>query len=245
MRADRAAAVLGFAGDLVPGVRFATSTVTAVVRFDLAEVARREHAGVGAVTQYRLIEALAALPLEWPVPWADLDPIVAAVLDQGPPGIVRRTPRFVERVWRPAVAVTGVFTSATDWRRGLEAVGVFGPDAPRGLVLRVRPRDHDELLAAAERFGIGIVAPDCHGEWQRLVDPARVHAGDPGPRHWRFLEAVYAASLRSATRPALPRREGPAAEGSEDQLAPEAPRERLVLLDSVAPIARPSRPEDR
>ncbi len=191
---QRAAVKFGFAGKIVPGVRFATSCCAAVVHADPEEMARRVTAGLGPLTDYRLIDALAQLPIHCPVAWDDLDPVVGAVLDCAPYGAVQADTTHVKRLWRPALLVTGVLVASADWRTGLEQVGIFAPDAARGLVLLGQPRHPGELLHEARRFGIGVVAASLQDAEARLLLPPRTDRPlRPNPRHWRFLEAVFAA----------------------------------------------------
>jgi hypothetical protein len=192
-----AAALLGFEGDLVGRVQFANKQVTAIVQVDEAELERRAQAGLGPVLDYRLVEALAGLPLSLPVSWEEIDPIVWAVLDSAPPGVLRATSARVERLLRPAVRVTGVLTSTRDWRTGVNTVGILAGHARPGLVLPYRPRDAEPILARAGRFGIGVVSRDRQGEWRLLLAARRARQTDLGPRHWRFLETVYATWRRA------------------------------------------------
>jgi hypothetical protein len=194
MSLEDAALLLEFDGEQVPDVWFATSTCTAIVQLDAAEVQRREAVGLGVVLDHHLTQALSQLPLEAPLAWKALDPIVRAVLDCAPAGVLRSTPTHVERLWRPALAVSGVLVVADNWRAGLEQVGIFAPDAPRGLVLTRPMPDVAELVARAGRFGIGVVSAGVDGKFQVLQRPINRHARATA-RHWRFLETVYGTWL--------------------------------------------------
>jgi hypothetical protein len=194
---DQAARTLGFHGHLVPDVRFAATGCTAVVTPDEAELTRRAAAGGGVLAPYRhyqLFEALAALPDGVAVRWADLEPGTATELDCAPSWVVHRTSTHVRRRWRPAVRVPGVLVASDRTMQALSQVSWFAPDAPRGLVALRRPRP--ATLAKAARFGIGVVAPTAADRWELLVAPSTAFLRSPGPRHWRFLEAVTAALLR-------------------------------------------------
>jgi hypothetical protein len=199
-----AASAFGFAGDLVADVRWAGSCCTAAVLVDVEEVARRQTARLGALDpsrHFRLFEVLFELPLGVPVPWADLDPVRATELDAAPPGVVCRTPATVERLWRPAVTVTGVLTIASSTTQGLHRVGILAAHAPRGLATRRRPRA--AALERATRLGIGVAVLAGGGEWEVLVAPGRNRLA-PSARRWRFLELVYAMwQQRRASQPSL------------------------------------------
>jgi hypothetical protein len=196
-----AASLLGFEGDLVERVQFANKQVTAIVQIDEAEVERRTQTGLGPVLDYRLMEALAGLPLDLPVSWEQIDPIVRAVLDCAPSGVLRATSAQVERLLRPAVQVTGILTSTRDWRTGVNTVGLLAGHARPGLVLPYRPRDAEPILVRAGQFGIGVVSRDRQGGWQLLRAARRARQADLGPRHWRFLETVYATWRRAHALP--------------------------------------------
>jgi hypothetical protein len=199
-----AAAAFGFAGELVADVRWAGACCTAAVLVDVEEVARRSATGLGVLHPYRhrrLFEVLFELPLGAPVRWADLDPVRATELDVAPAGVACRTPETVERLWRPAVTVTGVLTIASSTTQGLHRVGILAAHAPRGLATRRRPRA--AALERATRFGIGVAVPDGRTGWEVLVAPGRNRLA-PSARHWRFLELVYAMWRgRSADQPPL------------------------------------------
>jgi hypothetical protein len=189
-----AARRFGFDGEVVPGVGFAGTCVTAVVRPDDAEVRRREHAGLGAVLDFDIIDRFVDLPVDWPVPRDELDRTTIQLLETAPPGVVEETGTAVIRRWRPAVTVTGILLVAgRQWRAGLANVSLFAPDAPRGLVLQHPPRDQQALHDEARELGVGVIVPDADGRWQLLAEPLRDKTYDLGPRHWRLLETAYLA----------------------------------------------------
>lgn len=196
MNEIQAATIFGFHGEVVPGVRFATVHVTAVIRPDLAEIRRREAAGLGAVLSHDLTEVLAELPADWPVARSDLDPVTLQLLDAAPPGVVEHTSTTITRLWRPALTVSGIMTTSRDWRAGLRTVSLFAADAPRGLVLSRQPHKPEAMLIRARELGIGVLAPDNSEQWRLLVAPEREPSYAPGPRHWRFLETTYLARRR-------------------------------------------------
>ena len=194
MNEAEAARQFGFAGEVVPGVGFAGTRVTAVIRPDEAEVRRREQAGLGAVLDFDLTDRLADLPVDWPVPRDVLDRTTIQLLEAAPPGVVDDVDAAVIRRWRPAVTVTGILlVTGRQWRPGLANVSLFAPDAPRGLVLRQRPRDEQVLRDEAGELGVGVIVPDADGRHRLLVEPLHDKTYDLGPRHWRLLEIAYLA----------------------------------------------------
>ena len=126
-----AARWFGFDGDVVPGVGFAGTTVTAVVRPDDTEVRRREQVGPGAVLDFDVTDRLADLPVDCPVPRDQLDRATIRLLQTAPPGVVEDTDTAVIRRWRPALTVTGILlVTGRQWRTGLANVSLFAPGAP-------------------------------------------------------------------------------------------------------------------
>jgi hypothetical protein len=184
--------MLGFDGVLVEHVQFAGLRFDAVVRPDRTEVTRRASVRLGPVLDRDVLEALFTLPFMGNIPIRELDPIVAAFLTAAPPGIVDIQGSRIERLWRPAVSVAGVVVSHTSWQRGLEAASLFAPDAPRALHLRVRPRALLRARQDAEELGIGLVLGVGDEEPEIVVPPSLTRRGAPSPRHWRFLETVFA-----------------------------------------------------
>jgi hypothetical protein len=196
MDETQAARLFGFVGELVPGVRFASVSVTAVARVDRAEVQRRQAVGLGAITDHELTQVLAQLPLDWPIPCVELDPVTLRTLAGAPEGIVELTARSVTRRWRPALTVTGVLLTSRDWQAALRNVSLFAPDAPRGVILTSPPRNLEPVVSRARELDIGVIAADLSGTWRTLAEPRHDPAYAPGPRHWRFLETTYLAWCR-------------------------------------------------
>jgi hypothetical protein len=191
------AGLFGFQGEVVPGVRFAGTQVTAVIRPDHAEVRRRERTGLSAVLDFDLTERLADLPVDLPTPRSSLDAVSLRLLDAATAGVVEHTDSAVIRRWRPAVTLTGIFSVAgRQWRAALHNVSLFAPDAPRGLALRRPPGDVSGLRSEARDIGVGVITADANGSWQLLLEPQREAGYDLGPRHWRLLEITYLAWRR-------------------------------------------------
>jgi hypothetical protein len=75
-------------GEMVVGVSWAGTHFDAIVTVDHDEVRRRHEVGLGAVTDFRLLELLGSLPHRLRVPWSAIDPVVAAYLDCIPAGLI-------------------------------------------------------------------------------------------------------------------------------------------------------------
>jgi hypothetical protein len=166
--------LLGFAGELVPDVRYAASSCAVIVQLDTEEVQRRETAGLGALAStgrhLRLLDTLFDLPFGEPVPWSAISPLAQVELDCAPPGVLEHGPHQVTRQWRPAVTVRGVLVVAHDnSRRGLVRVGLHAW-LPRGLVTMRRPRPSSMLPfeASAWSFRSGRPGGSCYWRRKRL-----------------------------------------------------------------------------
>jgi hypothetical protein len=183
---------LGFQGILVEDVRYAGLRFDAVIEPDDAEVARRARSGLEPMLDRDLLEALFALPLSSEILVEDVDPIIAAMLSAAPNGIVEFQGSRMERLWKPAVSVVGVMVSHRSWQRGLEAASLLAADAPRALNLVARPTALTRVKEEAEDLGIGLIV-SAGEEPQVVVLPSLVRRGAPSPRHWSFLETVFAA----------------------------------------------------
>ena len=187
---ERAAALQRMEGQLLEGVVFAATRFSAIVQVDTQEHERRHQVRLASVGSAELLEVLARLPHGLAVPWSAIDPIEAAVLDVAPPGVIEASPTHMRRLWRPAVAVTGVLVIDEQAARGLDAASLFAPDARRCLVAHTDRGLSQKLVDEAKELGVGVVratGQDCEViAHAPATVPARVSA-----RHWRFLETVY------------------------------------------------------
>lgn len=188
----------GFEGVLVRGVRWADQRFNAVILLQRQEVLRRQAIGVGAVVDFELLDALSHLPLNEPVAWSEVDPMVAAVLDCAPSGLVARTTRFVQSLLAAPIHLVGLFTVADHWR-ALQKVGMLAATAPTGVVVRHKPRELQTAKHHATRYGLGLaVLSDtaCRG----LVSPADPRGQSIGYR--RLQEVIYGRWLDQTRIPA-------------------------------------------
>ncbi|MGH3922300.1 MAG: hypothetical protein ACRDTT_05435 [Pseudonocardiaceae bacterium] len=186
-------APFGFAGIVMRSVSWAGTRFCAVICPEWEEIDRRAQHGLGAITDYRLLCALSTLPHDIEVPWQAIDPVMAAILDCAPAGVVDASAQGVRLLLRPAVKLTGVYTVSKD-RHALDRVGMLANEAPAGLVLRQRPPGLDKALARAVRFGLGLGLLD-EGELHVLAWPIR--RPRPSLNRSRLLEAIYARWCQS------------------------------------------------
>jgi hypothetical protein len=168
-----------------------------VVTLDHAEIRQRSAARLGPVVDLDLLEALASLPHGKAAEWSSIDPVAQPTLDRAPIGVLDSDAWVVTRIWRPALSVQCVIVTSGDWPRGLSSVSLFAPDAPRALVVPRLPRRPARLLELAGRAGVGIVSLE--DSPSLILRPSRPELRRPGPRHWRFLETVFARWLAERT----------------------------------------------
>lgn len=181
--------VFGFRGILLPSIRIYGREVDAVIQLDQQEIERRAHARMQIITDRDLMEALALLPYRIQVPWASIDPVVQALIDQAPEAALRKDATYVERLYRPPLSIVGIVKRSRAWMRGLEAISLFAPHGPRGLVLLGKGSEH-EALSRAGQLGIGIARKLPGAALTLLLRPSTRHIRS-GPAQWLFSESVY------------------------------------------------------
>ena len=174
----------------------------AVVRLDLVEHHRRRAAGLGAVTDLSVLNALMNLPLNAAVPCADLGPSTRTLLDRAPAGCLQwpQGGQQVRRLVRPVARIPLVIVPAKTWRPGLRRAAAFEPFATRVVLLAQAPRRGgvESIAWEADVAGVGlwITIPD--GPPQEIVAPQRWVEHYVKPAGWRFTERAYAAWLAVA-----------------------------------------------
>ena len=191
-----AAEAFGFRGVLVPVLHIAGAEFTAVARLDEYELARRERVGgVSPVTDRLQLKVLFELPLDEPVAWDDLDPVLAGAIDALPRGVVEADNSHVVRRFRPAVTIEGVIKVAHKRvRAGLEEISWLAPDAARGLV--AEPDSITQHLAhQAQGLGGGLAAINERG-LTIMVAPSRRYIVTADSHRWHVAELVLDAWLK-------------------------------------------------
>jgi len=161
--------------------------IDAFVDVDRVEHARRERVGVGGLADPEVVQALMSLPGLRLIPVADISPIDLAVLADLPPGVVRISGSWVERLAVPPVAIRAIARNVETWT-DVAPLAFLRTHAPRLLIF-----EEESLLRRAVR------------ETDRDVGIARVLAEDvvevvrpPGRRwlrpswqRWISEEATY------------------------------------------------------
>ena len=185
--------VFGFAGRWLPRLRVYGREVGAVIRVDVAELERRQEICMEPLCDPDLMSALAVLPYRTPISWDTIDPVIQATLDNAPEGTLLKGRRTVERIYRPALDVVGIVKRSKSWLVALEAVSLFAPHAPRGLVLLGQGDDRSVRLRAVQ-VGVGLARHQPVSGTVLLERPSRAHVRG-GPKHWAFTEVVLAQWL--------------------------------------------------
>ncbi len=188
MTIERVIQALRVDGEVVEGVRFGGTRFSAAIRLDRQEVGRRRDVGLAAVLEPRLLEAMSSLPLGIEVPLPGIDPLLVAVLDSAPAGVIEIGDDYLRRLLKPVVDVELVIVESKMGSFPLAAAAGFAADAPRSIVMPEPPSDL-WLLREAEAYGVGVVVDTASPNV--LVVPSFERRGKPSPRHWWFLETVY------------------------------------------------------
>ena len=200
---DRIAAALGFEGTVVPDVLIAGERIAAVVQLDRQEVARRQQVGFQRpLTDRWALQAVGSLPIGFPVAWDSIDPVLAAMLDALPAGVVESDSEVVIRRFRPAVQLIGALVVGGDPEASLRSVSWMAPDAPRGIAVD-RSLCDPTLVDRAESLGIGLVMTG-GSDLRCVLQPSRKYLVPSGPRRWRNAEVVYEAWLKSPRARPIP-----------------------------------------
>lgn len=200
---DRVPAVIGRGFDeelVVDGARAAGGQGDAIVRLNNEEHARRQRAGVGALTDLYLLDQLMTLPLGHEVRINDIAND-RSLLTRQPPGVIDMSTRGIRRLAVPPLEVRLVIVRSSRWRDGLRKAAAFEPFTQRVLLLPSALRNLSTVLWEADLLGVGV--------WTGTVDEPEQHLA-PAPWHrqyvkaagWRFAERAYAAWLKAMNRQA-------------------------------------------
>lgn len=191
-RIIRAATAVGFEGDLVR-VRFAGRPLWVTVRVHIHEHVRRLAAGVGAITNRSIVNALWELPHHEEIPVKDVPDWVIKRLGQADREIVVRTGRGITRTIQLPVEITGALAFSTKLRPAMSAVGALSAIAPMAVVTRGPiATDHPDYLDA-QLFGMGVLT-EVDRYMYLEIPPERA---DPliGAFQWWAAEVAYSGLL--------------------------------------------------
>lgn len=173
------------------GARISGGRGDALIRIDVAEHARRQRCGSGAITELWQLDVLMNLPYGQPVPISALDDAERWALDRMPDGAVRREHDWVVRTCAPVAQIVAVVVWGRQLETLLKRVAPFTSVAPCAVVLDPVPRNFDVIAWQASFQGTGV--------WTASEVGAREHlpAGPVRIRHrtaarWHIEEYAYA-----------------------------------------------------
>lgn len=194
-----ASLALGWRGDLVTAVESSGYTVDVVVRFNSAELVRRDFGP--PVLDRAALRAMLSLPAGITVPCTDIPTQDLLALELAESPVVELAGAGVRRLYEPACDIVGILATDRPLRRAVDAVGMFSPFAERSVFGTAR--QCRTQLAYASRFGIGVAAVEEPGATV-LLRPQR-RSVRPSSARWRFCEQIYEKWLRdlSAARHAF------------------------------------------
>jgi hypothetical protein len=170
--------------------------VSAFCALDAREHGRRVSAGMAAVTDLAVLDALLALPLGMPVSASSLSARLRALLRKAPVGAVRYEQTDVVRLAYAPLQVRRVeVTVLRSWRTALRRASQFSQYTQRVLVLDSVPRDVDDLTLQASFYGVGVVLGE-QPEREQLVASQPFVVRRHSPARWAFAEECYGLLLR-------------------------------------------------
>lgn len=185
---------LGWTGALVPDVPLLGQMVTVVAKIEGAEHDRRARLQTGAIVDYAMLDHLANLPYQTPVPVRD-DRWSARATALGVVEAAGGNHR-VTRVARRPCHVIGVLRCGDQWLRSIQQISLFAPLATRAVVLPCRARDGGAAEMEAASLGVGLVRYSEAGMTVEVPPDTAVSRLSTG--HWLMGEAVYSAWLATA-----------------------------------------------
>ncbi|MFI9411362.1 hypothetical protein [Nocardia gamkensis] len=177
-------------------VRMFGTAVGVAYRLDTAEISRRQAAGLAAVTQMDLLDALMGLPVNFPVAVADLTDHERRLLRRAPAGVLDSGGSYYTRRAVAPLAAQFAVVASRSWKDGLRSAGQFAPFCSRAMLLRSVPDDLAEARAQASFFGIGICVFDSNG-LRMLVDPQPYVRQRFSCGQWWFAEELHRQIIES------------------------------------------------
>ena len=173
----------------------------AFVRIDPDEHTRRQHCGLGAITQLWMLDVLMNLPFGERVSVTSLDSSEQWALDRVPVGTVERDGRWVIRLCRPVTEITAVVFWGQRLQTLLKRAAPFTRVAQRMVVLDSMPPNFDEIVWEASYQGTGVWSACTSGATELVAaEPVR-HRYFTAAR-WHVYECAYRAWLNAPRVPA-------------------------------------------
>ena len=186
-----ASLALGWRGDLVTAVESSGYTVDVVVRFNSAELVRRDFGP--PVLDRAALRAMLSLPAGITVPCTDIPTQDLLALELAESPVVELAGAGVRRLYEPACDIVGILATDRPLRRAVDAVGMFSPFAERSVFGTARQcRTQLRLRQSLRDRG-------CGGRG------ARCHRPPPTPASERAAQFSPVAFLRTDLREVAPR----------------------------------------
>jgi hypothetical protein len=182
------------------GANAAGHRAHALVTVAADEHARRQAAGLGAVTGRGLLYALLSLPWGTPVHTDALHARDRQILRAAPAGVVDFDGDWVIRRLRAPLTVAAAVVEGSTWRRVLGRVAQFAPFCQMIAVFPAAPARFGDMAWEARFDGIGVWVRD-DGELVEVVRPEPFRLQCFKAAGWAFHENAYRRWI-SATRPA-------------------------------------------
>lgn len=151
----------------------------AFIRIDPAEHARRQSAGMTAVTQLWMASTLMNLPLGEAIPLDSLARDEQWAIDRLPRGAIARDATTVTRLCRPVSTIATVVLWHDHLPTALTRLAPFHRVATRILVMTAIPTDFDQIAWQASYQGVGVWTLTARGAAE--VIPAEPYT----PRYYR------------------------------------------------------------
>ncbi|MFE0147845.1 hypothetical protein ACFWY5_11900 [Nonomuraea sp. NPDC059007] len=182
----------GFAPNRTSSSRVVLQGTSAMLHYELdqAEVERRRHAGLGAITSPDALRVLLDLPVGVPLPLSAAGWTTPDLLRLLPRGAMHLGPGQVTCLAVPPIGARLAVVPARSWRAGLERAGRFAPFCSRAMLLSSLPRELQALRMEADFYGIGVIC-DADGEPCVIVPPAPFERRRFTVAGWLFLEEAY------------------------------------------------------
>ncbi|GFG53480.1 hypothetical protein MAGR_49210 [Mycolicibacterium agri] len=175
----------------VPGGAIAAGhRADALVTIDDDEHARRQSAGIGAVTGRGLLYVLLSLPWGTPVHTGALHVREVEILRAAPAGVVDLDGDWVIRRLQTPLTVAAAVVEGTNWRRVLGRVVQFAPFCQMVAVFPAAPTRFGDVAWEARFDGVGVWVRD-DGELVEVVRPEPFRLRCQKAAGWAFHENAY------------------------------------------------------
>lgn len=167
--------------------RFHSAPVIVFADMDSEEVVRRTEAGVGAIVDRRVINALWEVPADVDFP---RDALPDWVIQRLTPVAGAEVGRTVRRRLRPPLVIQGAAAVGRSLPRLLDALGPLSSVCATAAVLTNRsPNPRDSALLDAQLFGVAVGVVDPGGI--SVLTEAQAVRPDVGAYQWHLAEVVY------------------------------------------------------